>query len=122
MKDQNFKPVPISNPNWWGDYDTHYTERFLGHPATEAEAYAAASVIPRLAQLSGRLMLVHGMSDDNVMFEHTVQLMAELQRLGTTFDLMLYPSQRHVIVGEEARTNKLRSYREFFDRELAARD
>lgn len=107
---------------WWGDYDTHYTERFLGHPATEAKAYAAASVIPRLAQLSGRLMLVHGMSDDNVMFEHTVQLMAELQRLGTTFDLMLYPSQRHVIVGEEARTHKLRSYREFFDRELAARD
>jgi dipeptidyl-peptidase-4 len=107
---------------WWGDYDTHYTERYLGHPATEAEAYAAASVIPRLAQLSGRLMLVHGMSDDNVMFEHTVKLMAELQRLGTTFDLMLYPGQRHVIVGEEARTHKLRSYREFFDRELSARD
>lgn len=107
---------------WWGDYDTHYTERFMGHPAEEAEAYAVASVIPRLAQLSGRLMLVHGMSDDNVMFEHAVKLMAELQRLGTTFDLMLYPGQRHVIVGEEARTHKLRSYREFFDRELAACD
>lgn len=107
---------------WWGDYDTHYTERFLGHPAEEAEAYAAASVIPRLAQLSGRLMLVHGMSDDNVMLEHTVKLMAELQRLGATFDLMLYPGERHVIVGREARAHKLRSYREFFDRELAARE
>ena len=107
---------------WWGDYDTHYTERFMGHPAEEAEAYAAASVIPRLAQLSGRLLLVHGMSDDNVMFEHAVKLIAELQRLEKTFDLVLYPGQRHVIVGTQARTHKLRSYLEFFDRELAVHE
>ncbi|WDA41398.1 S9 family peptidase [Erythrobacter sp. BLCC-B19] len=107
---------------WWGDYDTHYTERFMGHPAEEAEAYAAASVIPRLARLSGRLMLVHGMSDDNVMVEHAIKLIDELQRLGKTFDLVLYPGQRHVIVGTEARTHKLRSYREFFDRELGIHD
>ncbi|WP_252259863.1 S9 family peptidase [Erythrobacter aurantius] len=103
---------------YWGDYDTHYTERFLGQPAEEAEAYAAASVIPRLGRLSGRLMLVHGMSDDNVMFDHALKLIDELERLGTTFDLVLYPGQRHVIVGRQARTHKLRSTLEFFDREL----
>ena len=104
---------------WWNDYDTHYTERFLGKPQDEPEAYEAASVIPRLAQLRGRLMLVHGMADDNVMFDHATSMITELQRLGKTFDLMVYPGQRHVIVGAEARTHMLRTYREFFDRELA---
>jgi dipeptidyl-peptidase-4 len=105
---------------WW-DYDTHYTERFLGDPAHQAEAYQAASVIPGLAQLEGRLMLVHGMADDNVHLTHATALMAELQRLGTPFDLMLYPGQGHVITGD-ARTHMLQTYRAFFDRELAAHD
>lgn len=102
----------------WNDYDTHYTERYLGDPALEPEAYAAASLLPRLAQLQGRLMLVHGMSDDNVLFSHAAALMAELQRLEKPFDLMLYPGQGHSIVGQSAGTHKLRCYRDFFDREL----
>jgi dipeptidyl-peptidase-4 len=102
----------------WNEYDTHYTERFLGKPDEEGDAYAAASVIPRLSRLSGRLMLVHGMADDNVLFDHAVKTITALQQLGKTFDLLLYPGQRHAIVGNEARTHKLRSYREFFDREL----
>ena len=102
---------------WWG-YDTHYTERFLGDPAREHAAYEAASLIPRLERLEGRLMLVHGMADDNVHLSHATALIAELQRLGKPFDLMLYPGQGHVITGD-ARTHMLQTYRDFFDRELA---
>ena len=103
----------------WNDYDTHYTERYLGDPARAPEAYAAASLLTRLAQLEGRLMLVHGMSDDNVQFSHAAALMAELQRQELPFDLMLYPGQGHSIVGQSAGTHKLRCYRDFFDRELS---
>lgn len=105
---------------WWS-YDTHYTERYLGDPARDAAAYESASLIPRLAQLEGRLMLVHGMADDNVHLTHATALMTELQRHGIPFDLMLYPGQGHVIISE-ARAHMLQTYRAFFDRELAAHD
>jgi dipeptidyl-peptidase-4 len=105
----------------WEDYDTHYTERFLGKPQDNPEAYHTASVIPRLERLHGRLMLVHGLADDNVFVDHALAIAAELQRLGMTFDLMLYPGERHAIIGKEARRHRLLSALEFFDRELAPR-
>ena len=104
----------------WEDYDTHYTEHYLGRPQDNPEAYRVASVLPRLVDLHGRLLLVHGLADDNVLVDHAWAIAAELQRLGRTFDLMLYPGQRHGIIGEAAETHRHRTYFEFFERELAA--
>ena len=103
---------------YWKDYDTHYTERYLGKPQDDPASYEMASVIPKLAELRGRLMLVHGMADDNVLLDHAVEIMSELQRRGTSFDLMLYPGQGHVLVGQDVRTHCLRTYLDFFEREL----
>ena len=63
----------------WRLYDTHYTERYLGLPQTRAAAYDAAAVIPRLGALSGRLLLLQGMADDNVQISNSFAVMAELQ-------------------------------------------
>ena len=102
----------------WRQYDTHYTERYMGDPRTNAAAYDASAVIPRLGALSGRLLLIHGMADDNVPLANSVAVMAALQAQGTPFDLMLYPGERHGIQGGGRQVQLWRTLLEFFGREL----
>ena len=105
-------------PSDWRLYDTAYTERFMGKPQDRPAAYDAAAIIPRLGNLQGRLLLLHGMADDNVVFENSTRTMAALQALGTPFDLMLFPGQRHGIKGPERRLQLWRTYLAFFARTL----
>ncbi|MEO8258468.1 MAG: S9 family peptidase [Acidobacteriota bacterium] len=79
----------------WRDYDTVYTERYMGLPNDNPEGYRKSS--PRFAagDLSGALMLIHGMIDDNVHLANTVQFVYELQKAQQPFQLMLYPKSRH---------------------------
>lgn len=81
----------------WRLYDTHYTERYLGMPDANGNAagYEASAVLPHAGSLHGRLLLVHGMADDNVLFTHSTMLMQKLQSAGTAFDLMTYPGGKH---------------------------
>jgi len=109
-------------PSDWRLYDTHYTERYMGDPRTDAAAYDASAVLPRLERLAApgapRLLLVHGMADDNVVFENSTRIMATLQGQSTPFDLMLYPGERHG-VSEPAKEIQLwRTYLAFFHRTL----
>lgn len=107
-------------PSDWRLYDTHYTERYMGRPDVDAASYDASAVLPRLGQLSGRLLLMHGMADDNVVFENSTEIMAKLQALGTPFDLMLYPGQRHGVQGQKRKLQQWRTWLAFFERELGA--
>jgi dipeptidyl-peptidase 4 len=79
----------------WRDYDTVYTERYMGLPEENPDGYRKSS--PRFAagDLSGSLMLIHGMIDDNVHMANTVQFVYELQKAQKPFQLMLYPKSRH---------------------------
>ncbi len=108
-------------PTDWREYDTHYTERFMGMPQSESAAYDASAVIPRLGALSGRLLLLQGMADDNVLVSNSIAVMAALQAKSITFDLMLFPGQRHGIQGEARQLQLWRTYLEFFARELGGR-
>ena len=105
-------------PTDWREYDTHYTERYMGDPKREAAAYDAAAVIPRLGALSGRLLLLQGMADDNVQIANSFAVMADLQARSVPFDLMLYPGQRHGVQGEARQLQLWRTFLEFFAREL----
>lgn len=106
----------------WRLYDTHYTERFMGTPADNAAGYAATEVVGRLARLKpGSVLIMHGMADDNVTFDHTTRVLFALQAAGTPFETMVYPGLRHR--GGWTPTNrKHRALQtvEFFDRKLAA--
>ncbi|HEX5688466.1 MAG TPA: alpha/beta fold hydrolase, partial [Roseiflexaceae bacterium] len=82
----------------WRLYDTHYTERYLGDPRENAAGYSASSVTPYVKNLTGRLLLVHGMADDNVLFAHSTALMKQLQDERIQFDLMTYPGGKHGLV------------------------
>ncbi len=105
-------------PTDWRLYDTHYTERFMGLPQLRAAAYDESADLPRLDHLSGRLLLMQGMADDNVLFANSIAVMNRLQALATPFDLMLYPGQRHGIRTPPRETQLWRTYLAFFQREL----
>jgi dipeptidyl-peptidase 4 len=77
-------------------YDTGYTERYMGTPEDNAAGYRAADVLPRLRQLKpGRLLILHGMADDNVTFDQSTRVFTALQARAIAFETMVYPGLRH---------------------------
>lgn len=79
----------------WKNYDSIYTERYMGLPSNNAEGYQSSSVVAAAGNLHGHLLLIHGSMDDNVHLTNTMQLVYELQKAGKDFDLMIYPRNRH---------------------------
>ncbi|MEL7197350.1 MAG: DPP IV N-terminal domain-containing protein [Pseudomonadota bacterium] len=84
----------------WELYDTHYTERFMGDPRKVQDAYDKASAIPDATKISDPLLLIHGMADDNVVFENSSELISVLQEGNVPFEMMLYPGYTHRVAGE----------------------
>ncbi|WP_420433580.1 DPP IV N-terminal domain-containing protein [Hyphobacterium sp.] len=99
----------------WALYDTHYTERYMGTPQNNADGYEQSSVFAHLDGWSTPMLIMHGMADDNVVFENTTRLISELQNRDLSFDLMTYPGQRHGIRGEMRQRHRLRTIMDFFD-------
>lgn len=79
----------------WTLYDTHYTERFMGTMADNAEGYKSSSVLNYVDQYKGMLQIVHGMIDDNVHMQNSVQLISKLQDQKKDFEFMMYSGGRH---------------------------
>ena len=79
----------------WRLYDTIYTERYMGTPQNNPEGYDKTSVVKAAKNLSGKLLLIHGVIDDNVHMQNSLQFVYELQRAGKQFQLMVYPRSRH---------------------------
>ncbi|MGD2134397.1 MAG: S9 family peptidase [Maricaulaceae bacterium] len=107
--------APVSD---WALYDTHYTERYLDTPADNPEGYEASAVFPYLENLSRPLLLIHGMADDNVVFENSTRVMRVLQDAGTPFETMVYPGERHGIYSPGPRRHMTNAWVDFFDRHL----
>ena len=87
------------------NYDSIYTERYLGLPAENPKVYDAAAVLPVADHLKGRLLLAHGTGDDNVHIENTIQFVQKLIDADIPYDLQVYPRKTHSIAGPEARTH-----------------
>ena len=104
----------------WGLYDTHYTERYLGNPATEPAPYEAADVIEDAGKIADPLLLLHGMADDNVVFENSTALIAKLQGEKKPFELMVYPGATHAITGTERQVHLWSTIERFLDRTVKA--
>jgi len=79
----------------WELYDTHYTERYMGDPREVAAAYTTADAMQDAGKIADPLLLIHGMADDNVVFENSTALAAKLQAEGVPFEMMFYPGQTH---------------------------
>ncbi len=87
----------------WRLYDTAYTERYLGQPDENKAGYDKSSVFPYVKNLKGKLLLIHGMADDNVIFNNSSMLLDELQKNAVQFDFMAYPGQTHRIGSDKIR-------------------
>ena len=101
----------------WRLYDTHYTERYMGDPA-DGDFYERSSPINYVDGLEGKLLLIHGMADDNVFFDNSIKLIVAMQKAGKQFELMTYPGKRHGIKGEAERTHLNELRLDFFKRYL----
>jgi len=83
----------------WELYDTNYTERYMGDPRKVPEAYQASDAIANATKMTDPLLLIHGMSDDNVVFENSTVLISKLQASAVPFEMMLYPGYTHAVKG-----------------------
>jgi dipeptidyl-peptidase-4 len=101
----------------WRNYDTIYTERYLGLPSENAEGYRRSSPVHLAANLKAKLLLIHNIEDDNVLFQNTLQMSNALQRAGRPFEMMIYPQKAHAVTGP-ARSHMLDSIVTFLERTL----
>ncbi len=101
----------------WMNYDTIYTERYMGIPDENREAYATTALPQKAKNLKAKLMIVHNFEDDNVLFQNTFQMTNALQLAGKQFEFMLYPQKSHGVSGIAARQMD-QSMLDFFDRNL----
>ncbi|KAJ7959345.1 Dipeptidyl peptidase [Quillaja saponaria] len=80
----------------WDGYDTFYTEKYMGLPSENPVDYEDSSVMHHVPKMKGRLLLVHGMIDENVHFRHTARLVNALVAAGKPYELLIFPDERHM--------------------------
>ncbi|GLJ11548.1 hypothetical protein SUGI_0170550 [Cryptomeria japonica] len=80
----------------WDGYDTFYTEKYMGLPASNPAGYEYSSVMHHVSKIKGKLLLVHGMIDENVHFRHTARLVNALIASGKEYELLIFPDERHM--------------------------
>jgi dipeptidyl-peptidase-4 len=110
--------VAVAPVTDWHDYDSIYTERYLGLPSTDATSYRDFSVVNSASRLKGNLLLVHGTGDDNVHIENSIQFIQALIEAGIPYDFQVFPRKTHSISGNEARVELFNRILAHFERYL----
>ncbi len=100
------------------NYDSIYTERYMGQLKDDRKGYEGSDVNKDAANLHGALLLVHGTGDDNVHFQNSMQMIDALIKAGKQFQLMIYPNKTHSISGTDARTHLFHMIEDHFEREM----
>ncbi|MGD0989123.1 MAG: alpha/beta fold hydrolase [Candidatus Sulfotelmatobacter sp.] len=100
------------------NYDTIYTERYMGQLKDDAAGYRQSDVTAAAANLHGELMIAHGTGDDNVHFQNSMQMIDALIKAGKQFRLMIYPNKTHGIAGSDSRDHLFHMIENHFEREL----
>ena len=102
----------------WEDYDTHYTERYMGLPQDNRAGYDAANVLTYAPSLARPLLLVHGTADDNVYFLHSLKLADALLRAGRPFEFLPLPGLTHMVTDPEVTNRLYERMADLFDEHL----
>jgi len=111
--------VAVAPPTDWRNYDSIYTERYMGLPRENEEGYKKSSPVHFAANLHGKLLEMHGTSDDNVHMQNTIQMVNAFINSGKQFNLMVYPRKTHGIAGFQARTHLFHMIENHFEEILA---
>ncbi len=110
--------VSVAPVTDWRLYDTHYTERYMNRPQNNPDGYRDSDVLTYAHQLTSPLLLIHGMADDNVLFEHTTKLYKKLQDEVILFDTMAYPGGKHRLAGQSRQTHVFGSIAAHFNKNM----
>jgi dipeptidyl-peptidase-4 len=110
--------VAVAPVTDWRDYDSIYTERYMGLPQQDEAAYKKSSPVFAAAHLHGNLLIAHGTGDDNVHMQNTIQMALALINNGKPFDMALYPRKTHSISGSENRRHLFNKIKAHFERYL----
>lgn len=102
----------------WSEYDSIYTERYMGLPADNTDGYARTSPIAAAENLHGSLLMIHGEEDDNVHPSNTLRMAAALQAAGKDFQLMIYPGAGHGVTDQWQNWHLMRMTTRFLMDEL----
>ena len=102
----------------WELYDTHYTERYLGNPSIDPKPYQTSDALSDAIAIPAPFLLIHGLSDDNVIFENSSLLADELQKADHPFDMMFYIGQTHHIAGEGREAHVQKTIERFLDEKV----
>ena len=102
----------------WQLYDTHYTERYLGDPARDAKSYDISQAWRDTDKIRDPLLLIHGMSDDNVFLDNSLKAVARMQATNTPFEMMFYPGYTHRVGGPGISEHLWGTIMEFLDRNV----
>ncbi|HVF71004.1 MAG TPA: DPP IV N-terminal domain-containing protein [Chthoniobacterales bacterium] len=105
----------------WENYDTHYTERYLGLPSDNADGYRKSNVLTYAGKLSRPVLLIHGLTDDNVYAQHSLQLTEALFQAGKTFNFLPLLGT-HMVSEPVQRLRRQTRIVEFFDSELKTKE
>ncbi|MBO7415061.1 MAG: DPP IV N-terminal domain-containing protein [Bacteroidaceae bacterium] len=110
--------VAVAPVTDWRYYDAPYTERFMQQPKENPDGYREASAMERIGKLHGKLLIVHGLDDDNVFFSNTASYIEALINAGVDFDMQVYPGKEHSITGYSHRKHLFTRILRFFDENL----
>lgn len=110
--------VAVAAVTAWDYYDTIYGERFMRTPQENFDGYQAGSAFSRADKLHGRLLLVHGLADDNVHYQNCAEYVEHLVQLGKQFEMQVYTNRNHGISGGNTRLHLYTRLTDFFNREL----
>jgi len=110
--------IAIAPPTNWRYYDSVYTERYMRTPQENASGYDDVCPIARAAKLHGKLLLCHGLADDNVQYENTAQYVSALVEADKDFRQLVYTNRNHSIYGGNTRNHLFRQCLNFFNENL----
>jgi dipeptidyl-peptidase-4 len=107
--------IAVAPVTRWQDYDSIYTERYMGTPQKDPKGYAGSSSVAAAGQLARPLLLVAGTGDDNVHWQNTIQFIQALIDHGKPYQLLIYPNKTHGISGPAARTHLFTAMKKFWE-------
>jgi len=110
--------VAMASVTHWDGYETHYTERYMGMPQTNPQGYESSSVMAHVMDITGSLLLMHGLIDENVHFRHTARLINSLIANRKPYELIIYPDGRHMLRKLEDRVFMEEQLMNFFVKNL----
>jgi dipeptidyl-peptidase 4 len=101
----------------WSSYEVMYTERYMDTPQTNKEGYEKSDLLKYVNQLKGKMMLIHGTSDDVVVWQHSLMYLKKAVSSGVQVDYMVYPGHLHNVTGKD-RAHLMRKITDYFEQNL----